>query len=97
MDSSLGCAVLGFCFSICHIEKYRDITIYHGDCSIRVTDCSVRVFRSFVIKDVTYSSATLLNAVNVATINAKKCYQKPYILVKIVIISISRYNRCIEI
>ena len=70
------CAVLGFCLSTHCIEKYCN------DCSIRVTDCSVRVFQSFVLASfVTYSSATLLNVVNLAIIKAKKCYQEPWILV----------------
>ena len=30
-------------------EKYRNITIYRDECSIRVADCSIRIFRSFVI------------------------------------------------
>jgi len=66
-----GCAVLGFCLSTYCIEKYCN------DCSIRVTDCSVRVFQSFVLASSTYSSATSLNVVNLAIIKAKNCYQEP--------------------
>ena len=28
---------------------HRNITIYRDECSIRVTDCSIRIFQSFVI------------------------------------------------
>ena len=71
--------VLGFCLSIYCKEKYCNITIYCSDFSIREVNCSIRVFRSFAIdvyQVVTYSSAKLLNAVNLATIKTKKCYQE---------------------
>ena len=64
-------------------KKNCDITIYRGDCSIKVTDCSTRIFQSFVINYasqllvVAYSNATLLNVVHYSQyIKAKKCYNE---------------------
>ena len=54
---------LGFSLSMYCKEKCHDTTINRSHCSIRVSDCSIRVFRSFVInlnQVVTNSSETLL-------------------------------------
>ena len=55
---------------ICCLEKYCDISVYHGDCSIKVADCYIGALQSFVINYasqflvVAYSSAMSLNVVH---------------------------------